>query len=72
MSVASTPLAGDYQEQQQSEIKFPEISPQVLEKVVQYFYYKLRYSNTTGHLPDFKIEPELALELLMASNFLDT
>jgi len=63
---------GDYQESQQSEIKFPEISPQVLEKVVQYFYYKMRYTNHSGHLPEFKIEPEYALELLMAANYLDT
>jgi methionine-R-sulfoxide reductase len=48
------------------------VAPQVLEKVVQYFYYKMRYTNHPGHLPEFKIEPELALELLMAANYLDT
>ena len=63
--------AGEYQESQQNVIKFPEISAPVLEKVVQYFYYKLRYTGTTGHLPEFKIEPEFALELLMAANYLD-
>ena len=44
----------------------------VLEKTVQYFYYKLRHTNSPGPLPEFKIEPEQALELLMAANFLDT
>ena len=44
----------------------------VLEKTVQYFYYKLRHTNSSGPLPEFKIEPEQALELLMAANFLDT
>jgi hypothetical protein len=41
------------------------------EKVIQYFYYKVRYSSATAEIPDFPIEPEIALELLMAANFLD-
>jgi transcription elongation factor B subunit 1 len=39
---------------------------------VRYFYYKLKHTNHQGPLPEFKIAPELALELLMAANFLDT
>ena len=66
------PTAGNFTEAQQGEIKFPEISARVLEKTVQYFYYKLRYTNHHGPLPEFKIEPEYALELLMAANYLDT
>ena len=46
-------------------------SPQVLEKVIQYCYYKLKYTNSTQPIPEFAIEPEVALELLMAANFLD-
>jgi hypothetical protein len=38
--------------------------------VIQYFYYKLRYTNSTTEIPEFPIEPEVALELLMAANFL--
>jgi len=63
---------GQFHESQQGEIKFPEISAKVLEKTVQYFYYKLKHTNHQGPLPEFKIEPEQALELLMAANFLDT
>ena len=63
--------AGQFSEGQTGEIKFPEINAKVLEKTVQYFYYKLKYTGSTGNLPDFKIEPEQALELLMAANFLD-
>ena len=48
------------------------MSARVLEKTVQYFYYKLRHTNHNGPLPEFKIEPEFALELLMAANYLDT
>ena len=63
---------GQFAESAQGEIKFPEISGKVLEKVVQYFYYKLKHTGNTGTpLPEFKIEPEHALELLMAANFLD-
>ena len=69
---ATTRVAGQFAEAQQGEIKFPEINPKVLEKTVQYFYYKLKHTNHQGSLPPFNIEPEHALELLMAANFLDT
>ena len=52
-------------------VTFPEISTRVLEKVIEYFHYKVRYSHSS-EMPEFKVEPEIALELLMASNFLDT
>ena len=43
----------------------------VLEKVCKYLYYNVRHTNTTQEVPGFKIEPEIALELLMAADFLD-
>lgn len=30
------------------------------------------FCRTTRNIPEFKVQPELALELLMAANFLDT
>jgi len=63
---------GTFTEQALGEINFREISTPILEKVIQYFYYKLRYTNSTTEIPEFPIEPEIALELLMAANFLDT
>lgn len=48
-------------------INFRDISGAVLERVVQYFYYKVKYTNATGDIPRFAIEPEYALELLMVS-----
>eukprot|EP00882_Tetradesmus_deserticola_P002224 GHRQ01002376.1.p1 GENE.GHRQ01002376.1~~GHRQ01002376.1.p1 ORF type:complete len:102 (+),score=31.84 GHRQ01002376.1:167-472(+) len=64
---------GGFTETEQGEVKFPEINTVILEKVCQYFYYKLRYQNsTTRNIPEFKVAPEIALELLMAANFLDT
>ncbi|ETV73581.1 hypothetical protein H257_11701 [Aphanomyces astaci] len=53
------------------EIRFQDIGASILEKVIQYMYYKKRYSNSNARIPDFVIEPEIALELLMAANYLD-
>jgi elongin-C len=53
-------------------IRFGEIGTAILEKVCQYFYYKKKYSKVvTEKIPDFDIPPKIALELLMAANFLD-
>lgn len=35
------------------------------------FLRQVRYTNSATRIPEFHIEPELALELLMAANFLD-
>jgi len=63
---------GAFTEQQSGEISFREISTPILEKVIQYFYYKVKYTNSTSEIPEFPIDTEIALELLMAANFLDT
>jgi len=34
--------------------------------------YLPQYSNSTGRIPEFPIEPEIALELLIAAKYLDT
>jgi len=39
--------------------------------VCHYFTYKARYTNSAMEIPEFPIAPEVALELLMAANFLD-
>jgi transcription elongation factor B subunit 1 len=65
-------LEGEYKESTTGVITFREISGAVLERVVQYFHFKHRYSNTVEDIPSFHIEPEFALDLLMASHFLDT
>lgn len=63
-------LSGQFAESR-GEICFPEITGVILEKVIQYMYYKVRYSNSTQRIPEFNIEPELSLELLVASGYLD-
>eukprot|EP01113_Clastostelium_recurvatum_P046997 TRINITY_DN831_c0_g1_i1.p1 TRINITY_DN831_c0_g1~~TRINITY_DN831_c0_g1_i1.p1 ORF type:complete len:121 (+),score=33.74 TRINITY_DN831_c0_g1_i1:47-364(+) len=67
-SMLSGPGTFTFTEQQLGEINFREISTHILEKVIQYFYYKLKYTNSTTEIPDFV---KIALELLMAANFLD-
>uniref|UniRef100_A0A667GU34 Elongin-C n=1 Tax=Lynx canadensis TaxID=61383 RepID=A0A667GU34_LYNCA len=54
-----------------NEVNFREIPSHVLSKVCMYFTYKVRYTNSFTEIPEFPIAPEIALELLMAENFLD-
>ena len=56
--------SGTFTEQEFGEINFREISTPILEKVIQYFHYKLKYTNSTTEIPEFPIEPEIALELV--------
>merc|ERR1712131_256790 len=62
---------GVFHEQETNEIHFQEIPSHVLSKVCGYFVYKARYTNSAMELPEFPIAPEVALELLIAANFLD-
>ncbi|KAJ3379218.1 hypothetical protein HDU92_006836 [Lobulomyces angularis] len=68
-NMLSTP--GHFTESSQNEINFRDIKALILEKVCKYLYHKVKYTNTSGEVPDFVIEPEIALELLMAGDFLD-
>ncbi|KAJ3368770.1 Transcription elongation factor B (SIII), polypeptide 1 (15kDa, elongin C) [Kappamyces sp. JEL0680] len=62
---------GQFSESVQNEITFRDIKGVILEKVCKYLYYKVAYSNTLSDIPEFVIEPEIAMELLNASDFLD-
>uniref|UniRef100_A0A1I7T7C3 Elongin-C n=1 Tax=Caenorhabditis tropicalis TaxID=1561998 RepID=A0A1I7T7C3_9PELO len=62
---------GVYQENESNIVYFREIPSHVLQKVCQYFAYKVRYTHAATEIPEFPIPPEVALELLMAANFLD-
>nr|XP_045015020.1 elongin-C-like [Jaculus jaculus] len=54
-----------------NEVSFREIPLHVLSKVRMYFTYKVHYTNSSTEIPEFPSAPEIALELLMAANFLD-
>ncbi|KAL9182004.1 hypothetical protein ACHAXT_012347 [Thalassiosira profunda] len=64
-------LEGDFRESREGEIRFPDIAASALEKVVRYLYYKDRYAKSTARIPEFPIEPEEALELLVAASYLN-
>eukprot|EP00561_Arcocellulus_cornucervis_P000760 CAMPEP_0185813652 /NCGR_PEP_ID=MMETSP1322-20130828/12057_1 /TAXON_ID=265543 /ORGANISM="Minutocellus polymorphus, Strain RCC2270" /LENGTH=101 /DNA_ID=CAMNT_0028510333 /DNA_START=71 /DNA_END=376 /DNA_ORIENTATION=- len=64
-------LTSSMREAEENVVRLPDISGPILEKVVQYMYYKHESSSSTGRLPEFPIEPEIALELLVAANYLN-
>lgn len=43
--IGETDVSGNFTETELGEINFPEISAPILEKICEYFYYKLRYQN---------------------------
>ncbi|CAD5235606.1 unnamed protein product [Bursaphelenchus xylophilus] len=62
---------GQFTENESNEVNFREIPSHVLRKVCHYFAYKVRFTNSATEIPEFSITPDVALELLMAANFLD-
>eukprot|EP00163_Fabomonas_tropica_P011113 TRINITY_DN21645_c0_g1_i1.p1 TRINITY_DN21645_c0_g1~~TRINITY_DN21645_c0_g1_i1.p1 ORF type:complete len:105 (+),score=17.07 TRINITY_DN21645_c0_g1_i1:331-645(+) len=62
---------GEYAETLNNKIEFPDIPASLLEIICQYCYYKVRYANSQRQPPPFAIKPEIALDILMAANFLD-
>ncbi|KAG0361558.1 hypothetical protein BG005_007977 [Podila minutissima] len=64
--------SGQFTETTEGIIHFRDIKAVILEKVCQYWYYKARYLNSVTEIPHFDIEPEYALETLMAADFLDS
>lgn len=56
---------------------FPDISAEVLEKVIQFFLFKFKYQQllnqeviTKAQLPEFDMDPVMALDVLIAADFL--
>ncbi|XP_036011335.1 elongin-C-like [Mus musculus] len=62
---------GQFAENETNEVNFREILSYVLSKVCMHFAYTVRYANSSTEIPEFPIAPEIALEMLMAVNFLD-
>ncbi|KAG0068040.1 Transcription elongation factor B (SIII), polypeptide 1 (15kDa, elongin C) [Linnemannia elongata] len=63
---------GHFTESTEGVIQFRDIKAIILEKVCKYWYYKARHLNSVTEIPHFEIEPEYALETLMAADFLDS
>ena len=62
---------GQFAENETNKVSDRETPSHVLLKVYMYFTYKVCYTNNSAEIPEFPIAPEIALELLMATNFLD-
>ena len=64
-------LEGQFRESNENLIRFPAISGLILERVVRYLHYKAQNIQSNARIPDFAIEPEIALELMIAAKYLD-
>ena len=54
------------------EIKLDSIPSKILERVVEYFCYKAKFQKATGgSTPSFRVNPDEALEVMAAANYLD-
>ncbi|UJR32995.1 hypothetical protein I4U23_020457 [Adineta vaga] len=62
---------GQYSESQPNEIYLKDIPSHVLINVCRYFAYKAKYTNSSIDIPEFPIDTQVVLELLVASDFLD-
>ncbi|KAJ6251645.1 elongin-c [Anaeramoeba flamelloides] len=62
---------GSFREKQTGVIQLKNIRGEVLKYVVEYLKYKKQYQNSKKEIPQFDIPTEIALELLMAANFLE-
>ena len=64
---------GCFTESELGEIQLQELSGRVPEEVCRYFYFSLQNQdpNCRG-LGQFNVDPSIALDLLMAANYLDT
>ncbi|XP_052046472.1 elongin-C-like [Apodemus sylvaticus] len=62
---------GQFAENETNMVNFREVPSYVLLKMCKYFTYKVCNTNSSTEILEFPIAPEIALELLMAVNFLD-
>jgi len=70
--IRSQNTQGGFSEAKTGQLVLNEIPGRLLEKVCEYFYYNIMHQQNDGNLPPFEFPPEIAVELLMVANFLDT
>lgn len=66
-----TMLQGSFREAQDNTIRFPDQAGYVLERVIKYLHYRAQYTNSSSRIPEFVIEPEVALEVMLAAKYLE-
>lgn len=62
-------LNSNFKESNEKIIKLGEINGNLLNKIVEYLYYNLKYKDSVD-VPEFDIPTEMSLELLVASDYL--
>ncbi|ANB15368.1 elongin C [Sugiyamaella lignohabitans] len=63
--------ASAFTEAQYGRVHLGNISGELLEKICEYLCFNLKYKDR-ANVPEFEIAPEMALELLVAADFLDS
>lgn len=63
-------MTAGFIEAESNHVKLPKITGVLLEAVIDYFYFNLKYRDRTN-VPNFDIRPDIALELLMIADYLD-
>mmetsp|Transcript_59286 Transcript_59286/g.163977 ORF Transcript_59286/g.163977 Transcript_59286/m.163977 type:complete len:114 (-) Transcript_59286:205-546(-) len=58
-------------EGQTKEIHLPKITGKLLEKVIEYLYYKYKYTDSKVAIPEFPIDDDVVLDLLLVANDLN-
>eukprot|EP00397_Hematodinium_sp_SG-2012_P068390 GEMP01110776.1.p1 GENE.GEMP01110776.1~~GEMP01110776.1.p1 ORF type:complete len:116 (+),score=15.69 GEMP01110776.1:42-350(+) len=53
------------------EIRLNNVRAKLLEKVIEYLYFKHRYTDSTDTIPEFPIEEDCVLDLLIVANYLN-
>ena len=64
-------LEGSFREAQDNVIRLPDLAGYILERIVKYMHYKAQYRDSAARIPEFTIEPEVAMELIIAAKYLD-
>lgn len=62
---------GNFEEVDTKTFRLP-IRAIILERIIEYWHYRTQYSDHIDQLPEFKIDPKMALELMQAADYLQS
>merc|ERR1719240_917298 len=60
-----------FREGQANEINLPTITGKLLEKVIEYLYHRYKYTDAKVAIPEFPIDDDIVLDLLLVANYLN-
>ncbi|CAE8587727.1 unnamed protein product [Polarella glacialis] len=60
-----------FKEGQTNEIKLHTVTGKLLEKVIEYLYFKYKFTDSKVPIPEFPIDDDVVLDLLIVANFLN-